>query len=74
MYRDLMQYFWWNNIKSELVEYVNKCSIYQNIKVEHQRLVGELRPLEILTWKWDLISMNFIIGLLLFTPIKKSSG
>jgi len=25
--------------------------------------VGELRPLETSTWKWDSISMNFVMGL-----------
>ena len=42
------------------------------IKVEHQRLVGELRPLEIPTWKWDSISMDFIMGLPL-TASKKNA-
>jgi len=30
---------------------------------KHQRSVEELRPLEIPTWKWDSISMDFIMGL-----------
>ena len=35
----------------------------QKLKAEHQRPVGELQPLEILTLKWDLISMDFVMGL-----------
>ena len=51
MYRDLRQYFWWNNIKKETAEYMDKCLAYKKVKLEHQRSVGELRPLEISTWK-----------------------
>jgi len=62
-YRDLRQFFWWENMKTEIAEYVDKCLTCQKIKAEHQRPIGELRPLEIPTWKWDSISMNFVMGL-----------
>ena len=68
MYRDLKQYFWWDNMKREIAEYVDWCLTCQRIKAEHQQLVGELRPLEILTWKWDFVSMDFIIRLPLQPP------
>jgi len=63
MYRDLRQYFWWNNMKKDVAEYVDKCLTCQKVRAEHQRPVGELRPLEIPTWKWDSISMDFVMGL-----------
>ena len=44
MYRDLRQYFWWNNMKKDVEEYVDRCLICQKVKAEHQRPVGELRP------------------------------
>ena len=62
MYRDLRQYFWWNNMKKEVAEYVDKCLTCQEVKVEHQYPVGELQPLEVPTWKWDSISMDFVMG------------
>ena len=62
MYRDLKQYFWWNNMKKDVAEYVDKCLICEKVKAEHQRPVGELPPLEIPTWKWDSISMDFVVG------------
>ena len=51
MYKDLTKYFWWNNIKKEIGDYVDKYLICQKVKAKHQHLVGELRPLEIPTWK-----------------------
>jgi len=63
MYRDLRQFFYWDNMKKEITEYVDKCMTCQKVKAEHQRPVGELRPLEIPTWKWNSISMDFVMGL-----------
>jgi len=48
MYKDLRQYFWWNNMKKDVAEYVNKCLTCQKVKAEHHS-IGELRPLEIPT-------------------------
>ena len=60
MYRDLRQYYWWNNMKKEIAKYVGKCLTYQIVKAEHQYPIGELIPLEISTWKWDSILMDSI--------------
>ena len=35
----------------------------QEVKVEHQRPGGELQPIQIPEWKWDNITMDFIMGL-----------
>jgi len=43
--------------------YVAKCSICQQVKVEHQKLVGLLQPLPIPEWKWEMITMDFVSGL-----------
>jgi len=50
-------------MKKDVAEYVNKCLTCQKVKAEHQCPVDELRPLEIPTWKWDSISMDFGMGL-----------
>ena len=40
-----------------------KCDVCRRIKAEHQRPAGLLKPLDIPEWKWDDISMDFIVGL-----------
>jgi hypothetical protein len=63
MYQDLKKIFWWCGIKRVVAEYVAQCPLYQLVKVEHQRLVGQLQPLEVPMWKWDQIAMDFVVGL-----------
>ena len=50
-------------MKKEVAEYVAKCLTYQKFKAEHQQLGGELQPLDIPKWKWDQITMDFVVGL-----------
>jgi hypothetical protein len=57
MYRDLKHLNWWPNMKREIAEYVSKCEICQQVKVEHQRPTGPLQPLQIINLnlsKWCL--------------------
>lgn len=46
-----------------LAEYMSKCLTCQWSKGEHQRHAGLLQPLEIPEWKWDSVSMDFVMGL-----------
>ena len=50
-------------MKGDITEYVAQCDTYRRVKVEHQRPAGLLQPLHIPVWKWDKISMDFIVGL-----------
>ncbi|GKB49407.1 putative reverse transcriptase domain-containing protein [Tanacetum coccineum] len=43
--------------------FVAKCLTCQQVKIEHQRASGLLQPLDIPTWKWEKISMDFVTGL-----------
>ena len=63
MYADLKKLFWWKNIKANIVGHVVRCNICNRIKAEHQRLIGLLKPLDVPMWKWESISMDFIVGL-----------
>ena len=40
-----------------------KCLVCQQIKIEHQKTTGLLQPLLIPEWKWEHITMNFVIVL-----------
>ncbi|RVX14525.1 Transposon Ty3-I Gag-Pol polyprotein [Vitis vinifera] len=63
MYQDLKRQFWWSGMKRDIAQFVANCQICQQVKAEHQRPAGLLQPLPILEWKWDNITMDFVIGL-----------
>jgi hypothetical protein len=63
MYYDLKERFWWYGMKRSVVEYVAICDTCQRVKAEHQRPAGRLQPLKIPEWKWEEITMDFIVGL-----------
>ncbi|KAL5542399.1 hypothetical protein UlMin_010109 [Ulmus minor] len=50
-------------MKKDVANYVAKCLVCQKIKAEHQRPAGVLQPIEIPEWKWEQISMDFVVGL-----------
>jgi transposase InsO family protein len=63
MYYDLKERFWWYGMKRSIAEYVAICDTCQRVKAEHQRPAGLLQPLKIPEWKWEEITMDFIVGL-----------
>jgi hypothetical protein len=72
MYQDLKQNFWWSNMKVDIAKYVSECDTCHRMKASHLKSAGVLQPLSIPMWKWDDISMDFIVGLPL-TARKKDS-
>jgi hypothetical protein len=63
MYQDLKGNFWWSNMKVDIAKYVSECDTCSRIKASHLKTAGTLQPLPIPSWKWDDISMDFIVGL-----------
>jgi hypothetical protein len=63
MHHDLKAQFRWTRMKHETARYVVECNTCQCIKTDHMRPVGLLQPLNIRAWKWEDISMDFIMGL-----------
>jgi len=50
-------------MKLEIARYVAQCDTCRKVKAIHLKSAGELQPLPIPAWKWDDISMDFIVGL-----------
>ena len=63
MYKDLKDYFWWPGMKCDVTKFVEKYLTCQKVKAEHQRPAGELQPVQIPEWKWEEITMDFVVGL-----------
>ena len=49
-------------MKADIVNFVAKCIECQQVNVEHRHPTGLLQPHTILESKWEVISMDFIVG------------
>ena len=50
-------------MEREIAKYVSECDICRRVKASYLRPAGTLQPLNISEWKWEDISMDFIVGL-----------
>jgi hypothetical protein len=50
-------------MKVNIAKYVSECDTCHRMKASRLKLVGVLQPLSIPIWKWDDISMEFIMVL-----------
>ncbi|XP_073024187.1 uncharacterized protein [Primulina eburnea] len=51
-----------DGMKRDIRKYVSECLTCQQVKVEHQRSAGMLKSLPIPEWKWENITMDFVVG------------
>jgi hypothetical protein len=49
-------------MKHDAAHYVSECDTCQKVKADYVKLGGLLQPLSTPEWKWDDISMDFIVG------------
>nr|GFA52323.1 putative reverse transcriptase domain-containing protein [Tanacetum cinerariifolium] len=63
MYQDLRKLYWWPNMKADIATYVSQCLTCAKFKAEHLKPSGLLQQLEILKWKWENVTMDFVAGL-----------
>jgi hypothetical protein len=63
MYQDLKQHYWWTKMKIKIARYVARCDTCRRVKAIHMKTAGPLQSLPIPAWKWEDISMDFIVGL-----------
>ena len=64
MYQDLKTSYWWSRMKRDPSKFVTKCMVCQIVKAEHQVSSGMLQSIKIPEWKWDQITMDFVVELL----------
>lgn len=62
MYRGLKRNFLWPRMKRDIFEFTSRCLTCQKVTTEHQRVLRKLQLLDISEWKWDCITMNFVVG------------
>lgn len=63
MYQDLKWHFWWEGIKRDVANFVNKYLVCRVVKAEYQKLARVLQPLPITKYKWEDISIDLVMGL-----------
>ena len=42
MYHTIKENYWWSGMKRDIVDFVSKCLVFQQVKAEHQRPSGTL--------------------------------
>nr|GEY04834.1 reverse transcriptase domain-containing protein [Tanacetum cinerariifolium] len=60
---DLKKLYWWPNMKAIIAEYVGRCLTCSRVKAECQKPSGLLVKSEIPMWKWERITMDFVMKL-----------
>ena len=50
-------------MKRDVVHFVTKFLECQQVKADHHHLAGLLQPHDVLISKWEVISMDFVVGL-----------
>ena len=63
MYQNSKSQYWWKSMKKDIKDFVMRCAVCQQVKAEHLRPGGLLQPLEVPTWKWEDVTMDFVSGL-----------
>ena len=63
MYHDNREVFWWEGLKKNISKFVTKCPNSRRVKAEHQITGDLLQEIQVPTWKWEDINMDFLVGL-----------
>jgi hypothetical protein len=50
-------------MKHEVARYISECETCRKVKADYMKPGGLLQPLSISEWKWDDISLDFIVSL-----------
>ena len=61
MHRDLSCQYYWSGMKRHVGDFVHRCITCQQVKAKHQKPIRLLQPLEVVEWKWEHVTMYFVI-------------
>lgn len=67
-YKRMKQLFAWKGMKSAVEDFVKHCQICQQSKPDRARLPGLIQPLPVPHEAWQIISLDFVEGLLTSGP------
>ena len=62
-YADTKRLFFWSGMNNDIVQFVARCLECQQVKADHCHPAGLLQPHDIPMTKWEIISMDFNVGL-----------
>ena len=62
-YHSVKQLFWWNGLKEAALQFVKDCNVCQANKHPNTKPVGLLKPLQVPMFRWESVSMDFIVQL-----------
>ena len=63
MYHIIRPFYYWPGMKREIAEYVSRCAICQQVKVERKKPFGLMQLLPVPQLKWENITMDFVYKL-----------
>ncbi|CAN6699293.1 unnamed protein product [Malus baccata var. baccata] len=63
MYHTIQPFYYWPSMKREIAEYVSRCIVCQQVKVERKKPFERMQPLPVPQWKWENITMDFVYKL-----------
>ena len=63
MYPTIKENYWWSGMKKDIADFMSRCLVCQQMKTEHQKPPRPIYPLTISEWKWEHITMDFVVGL-----------
>ncbi|XP_068328115.1 uncharacterized protein [Pyrus communis] len=63
MYHTIRPFYYWPGMKREIVEYVSRCAICQQVKAERKKPFGLMHTFPVPQWKWEDITLDFMYKL-----------
>ena len=63
MYCGLRCQYYLSGMKRHVGDFFRRCLTCQQVKAKNQKLAGLLQPLEVVEWKWEHVTMDFMTHL-----------